>query len=326
MIPKISVALLEITKKCPLSCRHCYLKRLRTKKELTVEQWKKIMDILIKQGIKRVVLLGGEPTIYPGFWELLNYACDNFDMVNVETSGVTKTDFASYDCVVTISFEDCNPETNDYFRGEGTFKKALQKLQTIKNTKVLRGTIYDRNDVLGMAMLAEKVGANSVFIPLIPIGSGSKLNSLVPGKKRLLKVFKEIQQFNLVSKYRHMVDCPAYYIWNDELFEKFHQTFQERGRICSAGNYRIFIDNLGNVSPCPYLHYLTKQSQFHMGNILRTDIKKIYKNLEAFNERAEKLPVEGACSKCDYLHICGGGCLAVAFDNKSKKGTHCPIK
>ena len=93
MIPKIKVALIEITKNCPLHCKHCYLKGLTTKKELTVEQWKKIMDILIKQGVKRVVLLGGEPTIYPGFWELLNYACDNFEMVNVETSGVTRQIF-----------------------------------------------------------------------------------------------------------------------------------------------------------------------------------------------------------------------------------------
>jgi len=315
---KLKEALLEITQKCNLSCKHCYAGK--TAPDLKTEQWIKILNKLKKMGIKRVVLLGGEPTLYLGFYELLQYSIDNFDIVTVETNGTTPTTLNAYECVVSISIEYANAEKNDEIRGKGSFELALRKLQTISNPKILRYTIYSDSDPLAMAYLAERVGANSVGVSLKPIGLGAELKSKVPSGKMLLNWYKDITMFNNHSKFTHKIDDVGFYIVNPELYDMYAHVFIERKRICSAGCFRIFVSATGEVSPCPFLQ------KFKMGNILKNRNGTIIKNLDKWNRGVINAPIEGKCSTCKFLPVCGGGgCTAVWIDNKVKNGIGCAI-
>lgn len=314
----LKVAFLEITQRCNLSCKHCYLGGKKTE-ELTTAQIFKMIDTLVEWGIKRVVLFGGEPTLRNDFYEILQYSIDNFELVTVETNGTTHSKFNSYNCAVSISFEYPDEEYNDEIRGEGVFDKTLKKLQAIKNPKILRYTIYNDSDPLAMAMIAERVDANSVGVPLKPVGSGVDLRDKIPSGKIMVDFIKDIVLFNSKTKNRHLIeDCQWYIVDPNE--HKHVPVFIERGRICSAGVYRIYIDVFGNVYPCMFLPHV------RLGNILKDNKTKIFKNLKGWCDKINNIAPGGKCANCEYYNVCNGGCVAL-YDKKGiKLGIGCGIE
>lgn len=314
----LKVAFLELTQHCNLRCKHCYLGD-KQQEELTTVDWFKIIDKLVDWEIKNVVLFGGEPTMRNDFYEILQYAIDNFDGVTVETNGTTPSKFNSYDCTISISFEYPDEEYNDEIRGKGVFDKSLKKLQAIKNPKILRYTIYNDSDPLAMAMVAERVDANSVGVPLKPIGSGIDLRDKIPSGKIMVDFIKDIVLFNSKTRNKHIIeDCQWYIIDPNE-----HQhipKFLERGRVCSAGVYRIYIDIFGNVYPCMFL------PDVKLGNILKDAKTKILKNLKTWCDKINNMEPGGKCASCSYYNICNGGCVALYEKKGVKLGIGCGIQ
>ena len=314
----VKQAFLEITKNCNLRCTHCYLAG-KTSKDLDTQTWYNIMDKIKEFGVKNVVLFGGEPTLRQDFYQLLQYAINNFDRVSVQTNGTTPTHFGEYECEVAISVEDATPKGNDIIRGEGVFEKAIRKFRVLKNPKVLRYTIYNDNDPLGIAYLAEKYGGGSVGISLKSVGAASNLVSKVPSSKRLLDVYRQIYSFNLQTEHWHTIEDVWYYILNPELYHKYYKTFLKRGRICGAGVYRMYIDAHGLVTPCMFLWDKV------VGNILKDSVEKIKENLKRFNDKVLLMPKNGKCLTCTYSAMCNGGCIQTYLNSGIKKGIGCPV-
>lgn len=74
---KLDFAWLELTESCNLRCIHCYegsIHKDDPRTRLSFAQWKDVIDQLNAIGCKRVELIGGEPTVYPHFEELLLFA------------------------------------------------------------------------------------------------------------------------------------------------------------------------------------------------------------------------------------------------------------
>jgi radical SAM protein with 4Fe4S-binding SPASM domain len=73
-------ATIELTRRCPLSCAHCYLPETRGRavpgRELTTTQWKKVMDRLAAAGTLYLVFTGGEPLLRADLPELCLYASE----------------------------------------------------------------------------------------------------------------------------------------------------------------------------------------------------------------------------------------------------------
>ena len=66
---------LDLTEKCNLNCWFCYNERTsRIKQDANPKDIKKILDIMRTSGCDEVTYLGGEPTIYPHLFEVLEYA------------------------------------------------------------------------------------------------------------------------------------------------------------------------------------------------------------------------------------------------------------
>lgn len=62
-----------ITRRCDLRCPFCAAP-LHKADELSPDQWFKALDILSAWGVKVLNIVGGEPTLYSGLWDVLNYA------------------------------------------------------------------------------------------------------------------------------------------------------------------------------------------------------------------------------------------------------------
>lgn len=64
----------ELTPRCTLDCKMCYVHltkaQMGARKELTDDQWIKIMDDAVARGMMNVQLTGGECLLHPGFREI----------------------------------------------------------------------------------------------------------------------------------------------------------------------------------------------------------------------------------------------------------------
>ncbi|GGU49916.1 radical SAM protein [Streptomyces violascens] len=67
---------LELTGRCQLACTHCYAESGPTKGhgDMTGDGWKHVISEAAAVGVKRVQLIGGEPTLHPAFAELVEHA------------------------------------------------------------------------------------------------------------------------------------------------------------------------------------------------------------------------------------------------------------
>lgn len=69
---KIVNAGIRLTRQCNMKCMYCNIQNT-IRKDLTLNEWKKAVDIIKSLGAKEIVILGGEPTLYPYILELVEY-------------------------------------------------------------------------------------------------------------------------------------------------------------------------------------------------------------------------------------------------------------
>ena len=111
----------------------------RDPRELTTQQCKDIIDELERMQVFYVNIGGGEPTVRPDFWELVDYATEHHVGVKFSTNGVrinpeVAAKLAASDYVdVQISLDGATAEVNDAVRGPGSFAMAIRALENLKD-------------------------------------------------------------------------------------------------------------------------------------------------------------------------------------------------
>jgi len=279
-----SQALLELSPKCALRCKHCYVgKQLGFDgDDLNSDDWFKIIDFVSNTGVKKLVFTGGEPLQYKSFYDVLEYGLNHFDDIIVETNGQVVHGLNQYDHVkVAVSFEDATIYRNDLVRGSGAFEMAYHTLQDLQIPKEIRGTVYSNNDVLGMAVMAEKVGADSLFRPFLPTGLGESFRNLLPSRKRIVEVLKQIKGFDQVTYHAHRVRVPSYFL---NALHSFHPDIIKKVMewpVTTGRNDTLVVFGNGDLSFSPLLSGIS--GDFAL-NPLRDDETFIYTKLqEALN-------------------------------------------
>ena len=128
----------ELTYACNLACVHCLSSSgKRDPRELSTRQCKDIIDELERMQVFYVNIGGGEPTVRPDFWELVDYATAHHVGVKFSTNGVRITPevaarLAASDYVdVQISLDGATAEVNDAVRGAGSFDMAVRALENL---------------------------------------------------------------------------------------------------------------------------------------------------------------------------------------------------
>src|ERR1700735_2689196 len=129
----------ELTYACNLSCVHCLSSSgRRDPRELSTDECKAVIDTLERMQVFYVNIGGGEPTVRPDFWELVDYATAHQVGVKFSTNGVKITPevaarLAASDYVdVEISLDGATAEVNDVVRGPGSFDMAMRAMENLR--------------------------------------------------------------------------------------------------------------------------------------------------------------------------------------------------
>src|SRR5262249_26741002 len=176
----------ELTYACNLSCVHCLSSSgRRDPRELTTAECRAVIDELERMQVFYVNIGGGEPTVRPDFWDLVDYATAHRVGVKFSTNGIKITPeragiLAASDYVdVQISLDGATAEVNDKIRGPGSYATALRAMQNLaqasfagfKSSVVVTRQNADQLD--DFMAIAERFGAQMRLTRLRPSGRGA---------------------------------------------------------------------------------------------------------------------------------------------------------
>ena len=80
-----SVAVLELTYRCNHACRFCscpwFGGKLAQGREMPVEEWKRLVDVYARAGVRQFSLTGGEALLKEGCLEIADFAAQRASAV-----------------------------------------------------------------------------------------------------------------------------------------------------------------------------------------------------------------------------------------------------
>ncbi|MFC1878004.1 radical SAM protein [Thermodesulfobacteriota bacterium] len=125
------VAMVNITNRCTLRCKHCFVYRDGNPNDACAEMetpvmLEKLAELQKLHGIQHMLWMGGEPLLRP---DVLQDGIKLFPSNTITTNGTIKP-IDLPNCIYVISV-DGPPRLNDVVRGNGTFKKVMKTLSNI---------------------------------------------------------------------------------------------------------------------------------------------------------------------------------------------------
>jgi MoaA/NifB/PqqE/SkfB family radical SAM enzyme len=90
--------------------------RVNREQQLSTQEVLNIFEKLSAEGIEKLTITGGEPTLRHDFRTIVQYAVKKFDEVLVQTNGTTDRNLSQHDVTVSIPIEYFNPVNNNEVR------------------------------------------------------------------------------------------------------------------------------------------------------------------------------------------------------------------
>ncbi len=302
----------ELTYACNLSCSHCLSSSgRRDPRELTTSEARAVIEELERMQVFYVNIGGGEPTVRPDFWELVEHATAHHVGVKFSTNGVRITPavaarLAASDYVdVQISLDGATAEVNDAVRGAGSYATALRAMDNLRaaGMKGFKISVVTTRHNVGqldqLADLADRYQATLRLTRLRPSGRGADVWEdlhLLAGQQREL--------------YDWLVRRGEGVLTGDSFFHLAAYGQSLPGlNLCGAGRVVCLIDPVGDVYACPFAIH----DAFRAGNVRQAGgFTSVWRTSELFaGLRAQQKG--GSCTSCSAYGSCRGGCMAAKF-------------
>lgn len=317
---------ITVNRECNMRCAFCYAKGTGYDKsdEITLEFAITLVDSMKETGVKKVILIGGEPTLWNGLFAFNSYA----KSIGISTTLVTNGTRFSVDkfwhqyldspCDHTsLSIKAYDEESYKCVTGRSNFaqtKLGISRVLSL-NISANASVVYTGEDVselLNLAKFARECGATGLTIsPGTPAYVGGRPES---GKvshpqlfvDRFVECYESVQEiFNgKISLSVKLPLCmwPRDFILNMIAKDQIYSTCQLQHR---SG---IIFDTHGSLLSCNSLpdHPIGKwgdhfEDSNSLGKHLKSDsVTKFYDKMNSY--ASEK------CVSCSMKKKCGGGC------------------
>jgi mycofactocin radical SAM maturase len=302
----------ELTYACNLACVHCLSSSgRRDPRELTTAECQAVIDTLQRMQVFYVNIGGGEPTVRPDFWELVDYATAHQVGVKFSTNGIridaaAARKLAASDYIdVQISLDGATAEVNDAVRGPGSYETATRAMANLaaagfRGFKV--SVVVTRHNVSQLdafKQLADDHGAQLRLTRLRPSGRGAD-------------VWPELHP--TAGQQRELYDWLAAHggqvLTGDSFFHLSPYGRPLPGlNMCGAGRVVCLIDPVGDVYACPFAIH----ENFLAGNVRQPGgFETVWRESPLFGDLREP-QTGGACRSCGSFDSCRGGCMAAKF-------------
>lgn len=296
----------HLTNRCGFHCRHCYDRNHRVELELPQAEFL-VHDL--KQFCRtnrvrpHISLTGGDPLLYPHFWEIYQQLAEERIPVSMLGNPVDLTTLRrlisiQLPAAYQVSLEGLEPH-NDQIRGQGHFQRVIDFLEVARSTPLVTHvmvtlTAANIDQVLPLGQRLRGLSHRLVFNRLAQLGEGKSLAA--PGPEK----FREfLEAYLLAWRTNPMLVC------KDNLFNILR--YQQRkaplrgctGYGCGAAFNFLAVLPDGEVHACRKVPSL-------LGNLRERSLHDLY-----WSETARKWR-QGpeACRPCPIRKNCRG-CPAV---------------
>lgn len=319
--------ILQITEKCNLHCRHCFVSSTAEGNSMNLDRIKSILPILKKAHVSKTTLTGGEPFCNPWLSEIVDLFTQSDINVSICTNATLITEaFLEHIALkervhFNISLDGYKSESHGMFRGNTSptfMKRILSNITMVANYNMLNGILSTPNKFASIdeykqiCEFARSIKARYVlFNPLSEYGRGQESVNLGFSLEQMRELRLATQSYN-----------------SDD-FEVAYIRFRHPSRRvskCPKGSVPyVFVD--GTVAVCPYLVFAANDTvsqyspkSFTIGNIFG----------DGFDLKAEldnyRFPIS-EFSPPEYCDVdgCSGGCYAAKI-SQGKLLTDCDME
>ena len=325
---------LDPSTKCPLKCPFCLSDSgIINTKGIDGQEIERLSNQIIDFGILKVKIGGGEPFVYPYFYDLIKKFNSSGRSVSTSTSGITLPNITQENLnilrenrvKVSISL-DGGEQYHDKTRCfPGLFKIATSSVKKLRENGIrteLRSTIINTeesyNQIFELDKISRDLGVPIRIRSVKPKGRAeiSNLSTLFPDEKYWFF-------YDSVRKLRN--DNPLINL--EEVFcydSSAHYSVFGQKLDCAAGTRSAYINWNGHFSPCGFI-----DSYFPSETLKGTDIKILWKNGCNFQKIRGYFKSENQhseCSHCAHVNACQGGCPSVRLATKTAIDPRCPIQ
>ena len=239
----------EITHQCNYNCSYCIFSCNNSKinGELTTEECFNVIDELVSHNFKHLKITGGEPFIRKDILEILKYASSRLITdISTNASLITpdKVELLNQLKLKMIHVSlDGNKMSHESVRGNNTYERTIRGLNSLRKSinKVRIGAVIHSNNEYELENLVEdsiNLEADEIIFSIMePVSGQDKSLVKTISNERLIEyieILKEKYNQSIIVNY-NFGKQPNY----------VHR--------CPAGDKFIYINNFGQVSPCPWV-------------------------------------------------------------------------
>lgn len=312
----------NLTKRCNLSCPHCYIDSSASKlqthnSELTNDEARSVVDELSAMNSQLMLILtGGEPMLREDIFDIVEYSSKAGFITVLGSNGtlLTEENLRTLKNAglkgLGISIDSVNRDCHDSFRGlDSAWDMSTSAIMSARKLGIetqMDVTLTDGNstDIEKFIELGASLDVKAVNLFFL-VCTGRAMETDITEYNYEVALRRIVELSRTEKRLMVRARC-APHIYRVMYNDGFEITSGTRG--CLAGRYYMRIDPEGNITPCPYM-------SISVGNIKERRLSEIWSEntlLKQLREGAYK----GKCGECEYTEICGG-CRARALVEKS---------
>jgi len=307
---------LEFSRACNLNCLYCYAGGQVVDNELSYKEILSVIEQAVELGARQVVNIGGgEPLLYPFYWDILKKErlCGlksiTFTNGTLITEDIAKKLFDLHESIA-LKMNSFDISTQDYLAGKkGTGEKIQQALDHLLNV----GYASKHGPILAIETIVCQQNYHEIetiyqfcrkkniipYIEIVTLQGNAKKNAhmLSPHPDKNLELFETLLKYD-----------------QDNYGINWPLTPPVAGQSCKRLLYSMYVRSDGNVQVCPGIEIVHPDM-----NLRNRSIQWIINHADVFcNARNIYQHLKGHCQSCSYEDCYG--CRGTAF---SDSGDYC---
>ena len=317
-------AYVHLTQRCNLHCVGCYSLDCNRNclADPSLDNVKRALDQLARNGCKLVVFSGGEPFLRDDLGEIVRYTRQDAGIPGIQiiTNGTKVTAEAlqkvkPYVSGIAVSIDGYSYEQPTYIRDKGIFGSVIDAVVLCRDSGIqtsILPTVHTKNydRMAEYVKLSKQLRVQISFSLLTCSPMDKALSRWLPTPEQLSTIAMELIDIGMDGSVS-MNDMPI----GDGLDVR---------KSCEIGCKIVSIGADGTVYPCHMLH----DPDLSMGNVFETDLSEILSGELAQHCRSLHVDQFEGCKDCKHRYLCGGGCRARSYyvhKNLTSQDFYCPM-
>jgi len=297
---------IEFNKSCNFRCLYCYASDNTVhRNELSREEFFDLINQAGELGARKMIILGGEPMLYPHIMEMIRFIRNRDMEVELFTNGTNITREKAqelYDLGVRVVLKMNTFDEKIQNTLSGRKGAYIQIHEAFKNLKLAGypsadrfmgiSTVICQQNIEELPKMWEWLRDQNIapyFEMITPQGGAKEHNMLEVDSRQVEALFKRISKIDR-NKYGHHWDPKPPLV----------------GGECLRHQFSCAVNSEGNVQPCVGV-------TIPIGNVRKQKLKDILKDSEVVQDlKRYTETIKGPCGECERLNECYG-CRGAAF-------------